>query len=806
LILRLCRVRLLLLGILIAYLPVHPAVAERVPQVEGVFYYQPAAYGFGAQTLWNNPAGIGCYPASGFQLMADYANDDYPESWGWVVHRHHLAIAYRNLDRDEGEYAEYVFGLGLPVGESGTHFGASYRYFKTGPGIFNKRHFWNVGLLSQSSGSLSWAAVLSNLNRGRVEGERSEIEQRYSVAYRPMDSRLTLAVDMLLSTGTKLSNADYVYHAQFIPTPGLTVHGFIDSDKNFELGFRANLLKYFVGSGSGFTSSGDSRRTTTYVGATSLRQPSLIKQRKRRLVMSFSGGSSENPPQPVFGPKRPAFVELISSIYRAADDPSIGEMVVAVRGLGLGFGQAQELREALRFFRSKSKRVICHLSMPNNIGYYLATVCDSILIPPVSQFNLTGLRAELTFYAGALQKAGIKADIVRVGEYKTAPERYTRSAASEENRRQVNHLLDGLYDRFISDIAAGRGLTGDSVIRIVDNGPFTSAEALEYGLVDGLSYRDEVSDGCASRLPEVSFRRYQADTLISDDWGRKPEIALVVAEGDIAFENSGLLPSAERSATPALLKQAFARAAENPRVKGIVFRINSPGGLALAGEEIFRAAQRAAEKKPVVVSMSNVAASGGYYIAMPATHIFADPTTITGSIGIYGGKLDLSGLYDKLSLGKELYTRGRYAGMLTWSRPFTGEEREKYHSHLRAFYEHFLRLVSENRGLPVDSIDHLSRGRVWTGWEARANGLVDQLGGIQDAIAFTADQCGLDDYRLEIYPKKRPLFLLPAMPFARYLTSIFSDDDSPTETAANALGVAADGEVIARIPFDIKIE
>jgi protease-4 len=279
-----------------------------------------------------------------------------------------------------------------------------------------------------------------------------------------------------------------------------------------------------------------------------------------------------------------------------------------------------------------------------------------------------------------------------------------------------------------------------------------------------------------------------------------------VAEGDIAFEDSGLLPSVERSATPAMLKQAFMRAAENPLVKGIVFRINSPGGLALAGEEIFRAAQRAAEKKPVVVSMSNVAASGGYYIAMPGTHIFADPTTITGSIGIYGGKVDLSGLYDKLSLGKELYTRGRYAGMLTRSRPFTGEEREKYHSHLKAFYEHFLRLVSENRGLSVDSIDNLSRGKVWTGWEARANGLVDQLGGIQDAIAFTAEQCDLDDYRLEVYPKKRPLFLLPAMPLLRYLASIFSDDDSPPKNAANALGVAADGEVIARIPFDITIE
>jgi len=241
-------------------------------------------------------------------------------------------------------------------------------------------------------------------------------------------------------------------------------------------------------------------------------------------------------------------------------------------------------------------------------------------------------------------------------------------------------------------------------------------------------------------------------------------------------------------------------------VKGVIFRINSPGGFALAGEEIYHSAQKAAEKKPLVASMSNVAASGGYYIAMPSVRLFADPGTITGSIGIYGGKVDLSGLYKKIDLGKELYTRGRFAGMLSTMRPFTDEEREKYHSQMKAFYDYFVKLVSNNRALSADSVDALSRGRVWTGREALSNGLIDELGGLKRSLDYTAMRLGLKDYRIAVYPEKRPWFVFPGRSIMKAIAHFFSGNGNGEETLAKGLGFSGRGDILARMPFDISIE
>ena len=782
------------------------AYAVRVPRVEGVFYYQPATYAAGAEAVWNNPAGVGRFNAAGFQLMADYYNETFAKSWGGVVHEHGLAVAYRYLDRPEGNYREYLFNAAVPVSQSGIYFGGSYRYFREGPGIFNRRHSWNVGLLSQSSSTISWAAVWSNLNRGKIDDERTEMEQRYSISYRPVNSKLTLSVDMLMSTHMQFNNADFVYHLEAVPVPGLFVNGYVDSDKNFEIGVRANLLNYFVGSRMDYNKHGNFRRSTSFIGTTDKRQASLVKEPRRRLAVSISGGTPENPPRPVFGPSRNSFTELITNIYRASTDPRISEMVINLNGLAYGLGQAEELRNALLNFRGRSKKVICHLRMPNNIGYYVATACDSILIPPVSQLNLIGLRAELTFYAATLEKVGVKVELLRIGEYKTAPERYTRSAASEANREQTNQLLDQLYDQFVTGIAQGRGLTPDSVKRIIDNGPFTSADALAFGLVDGLSYLDQMPKSYLRPMPEISFRRYKDDTLLNDDWGRKPVIAIVVADGEIANSSAGLPPFNNPDVlTPAKMHRAFAEVSSDPNVKGIVFRINSPGGDALVSSDIYHWAENAAKRKPMIVSMSNLAASGGFYIAMSADRVFADPGTVTGSIGIYGGKLDLEGLYKKLAIGKELYTRGRFAGMMTWTRPATEEEREKYFSQLEAFYDHFVDLVADNRGLPSDSINNLGQGRVWTGNEAIANGLVDDLGGLQDAIVYMAGHLQLSDYRIEVYPRNRPWFLVPRIPLLEYVGAALKGSSSP-EAALEQFDLPQDWNMYARLPYDIRID
>lgn len=781
--------------------------SKRIVIPDDLFYYQPAATTFGVNAAWNNPARLSRYGAAGFVVMADYVNGNYARSWGTAIYRDRLTTAFRHIDNPDGQdYDELVTALGMKAGPA-LNFGISYRYFREGPGLYNNRHFWNIGLSHQGAGPFAMGALFSNLNRGKINGEQSATEQRYSLGYRPIGRKLTLAVDMFFSTQNKPSEADFVYHARYLPIRGLYLTASIDSDRNYQLGLRANLLKYFVGSESSFDRNGHGGHTTAYFGATNMRQPSLIGERRRNLTVRVTGRISENPPQPRFGRRSLPFITLITSLYRAADDESIASMRLDLSRLALGFGQAQELREALLYFKSRGKRIICHLSLPNNIGYLVASAADTILIPPVSQLRLVGLRAELTFWAGTLDKLGINMELLRVGEYKSGPETYTRQSATPENRAQLDRLLDDLYDQFVETIASGRQLSADSVRRIIDNGPFTSTEAVQYGLVDGLSYRDKVGSDYFAGLPEVSFRRYQADTLINDDWRPRPLIAIVVAEGEITGNGGGSDPFGRQTGVrPAAMARAFERAHRNPNVKALVFRVNSPGGWAMAGEQIHRSAYKASEAKPMVVSMGNVAASGGYYIAMPSERIFVNPATITGSIGIYGGKADFSGLYDKLAVGKELFTRGRYAGMLTNIRPFTDDERQKYQDHLQEFYSHFVNLVADSRKLPVDSIDQLSRGQVWTGREALENGLADAPGGLKQALDYAAAELGLDDYDIVIYPQNRPWFIMPGQSLFRSVLSILTGNENSLESGVPSVPTSEEESIMARMPYDLTIE
>lgn len=793
--------------ILVVFGSVRAQDPDRIPIPEGLFYYQPAATVYGAEAAWVNPARLAHYKVASFQLMADYLDGSFGRSWGYVIGRNQLTVAYRYLDRpDEGVYREWVWGGGFAL-PGGSEFGASYRYFSAGPGIYNNRHFWNIGLSGSAGPAIRWGAVFSNLNHGRVNGERTDTEMRFSVAYRPFGPTVTGAVDMFLSTGTRLSQADYRYHLEVRPTPGLFLYGSIDSDRNYTFGFRTNLLQYFNGSRSRFSRDNDGRGTTIFVGATAMRQPSLINPPPRRFAMNMTGGSGENPVQPVFGRSAAPFADRLMAIYRAAKDPSVESMTIELNRLRLGFGQAQELRAAIDYFRSRDKSVVAYVRAPNNISYYVASGCDRILIPPVAQVNLVGLRAELTFYAGTLDKLGVEIELMRVGEYKSATEAWTRESSSEAYREQINRQLDDLYEQFVVDIAAGRNLAADSVRAIIDRGPLTSVEAKALGLVDGLLYRDQFTREYLEGVPRVSFSAYRGDTLLHDDWRPRPKIAVVVAEGDVAGRSQGTPFMPRADVTPEAMAQAFDLASSDPAIKGVVFRINSPGGEALAGDEIHRTVTRAAEKKPVAVSMSTIATSAGYYFATPAQRIFASPATITGSIGIYGGKADLSGLYDKIELNKELYTRGRHAGMLTYMRPFSDEERAKYYSQLEAFYHHFVGLVAGSQNLSPDSVEAIARGRVWTGREARANGLVDELGGLREAADYVAAEAGIDDYDLVLLPERRPLFVLPRLPLIGSLAGLVGLSGSESDGETLEQSVLGDNAVMmARLPFDLQIE
>lgn len=795
-----------ILATLIIFAAASPSPCQRIPELKGIFYYQPAASVFGGEALWANPAGLARHHADGMQFMGDYRDGKWLKSKGLLVYRRGIGLAHRSIAQPfDSTVKEWVVGVGLQLGSS-FEFGSSYRWITAGPSIFDGRKLWSIGIMRRPGGPFSWGVVLGNLNRSWVNGNRTETEVQYSVGYRPLGDKLTLSADALLSTKTRFKNAEFIYSAEFTPRAGLYLNGFIDSHRNVELGLRVNLLRSFFGSRSGFNRKGDHRGTTLFAGTTSLRQPSLIPEPPRRLVLPLSHFGDENPVRPVFGRSTAPFVELILAMYRAAKDQSVGEVLLSADRFGFSFGQAQEIRQAIVQLRNAGKRVVFYDAAPGNLSYCVGTAADQVIIPPVCQLNLVGLRAELTFYAGTMEKLGIRADMVRIGDYKTAAEPFTRTAASDENKEQVNRLLDNLYSQLVKGIATGRRISTDSVTALINRGPFTSEEAKQFGLVDGLFYYADLARQLEESKSSIGYTAYVRDSLTTGSWQLPPTLALVIADGEIVGRyDSGSPLDSDEKISAATMTRAFDQARRNRNVRGIVFRIDSPGGDALASDAIHHAASAAAKSRAVVVSMGGVAASGGYYIAMPARRLFADPATITGSIGIYGGKVDLSGLYQKIGLNKELYTRGRFAGLLSTSRPFTEDERAMYQHHLAAFYDHFVELAAANRRMDVDSIDQLGRGRVWTGEEARTVGLIDELGGLWEAFEYLRQETGLEDYRIEIYPKRRPLFVLPGRNLLSSMVRVIVGGNAG-DTAVSAVSeLTADAQLMARMPYDLEI-
>ena len=795
--------------IFIIFLIVQTTAAQRVDIPKTLFYYQPAASVFGSEAVWVNPAGLSLYRASDVQIFADYYKGDFAKSWGTVFTRDGFGIAYRKVHvADDTDYKEYIFSGGMKFG-SNTHFGLSYQYFKEAPKFYRKKHLWNIGFIGKLSPKYKWGAVFSNLNRTTIDNIKTETEMRYSLAYRPSGNKLTFAVDALLSTKTKIRNADFIYHVTTNPIPGLYLNALIDSDKNFEIGFRVNFFQSFIGSRRTADKNGHNRGTTFFYGTTNKRQESIVKEPKRRLLTRLSGHPNENPPKPFIGRQRISYLNLLSDIYRGADDDSIDEMILSFKKVSLGFAQAEELRSALKYFKSKKKRIICHLSYPNNLSYYVASICDKIIIPPVSQLNLVGLKAELTFFAGTFEKLGIKAELLKIGDYKTAAETFTQKASSDANKKQINRLLDTMFEQFVSDIANGRSKSVAQIKNLIDQGPFTSIDALDAGLVDGLAYMDDIKDVFPNLIEknkhEITMGAYHKDTIVYDSWDEKPVIAVIVAQGEVQPDGQSSIFSGKSDVTPSMMKTALHQAMQNKRTKAILLRVNSPGGAALAGEEIYHAFAKKSSKIPLTISMGNVAASGGYYFAMAGKTLFANRATITGSVGIFGGKIDLSELHKKISLNKELYTRGKFSGMLSQIKPFTQEERDKYFYQLKSMYDHFVELVAANRSLPSDSINNLSQGKVWTGSEAKENGLVDKIGGFKDAVDYIAEHEKFKDYQIEIYPQKKPFIILPGASLFSSAARLFKSK-SVSNILADDLKLFEPNQFYTRMPFDILIE
>ncbi len=527
------------------------------------------------------------------------------------------------------------------------------------------------------------------------------------------------------------------------------------------------------------------------------------------LFVRLEGDVPEQPPtsdlETFFERHPPALTTLVESLDRAAGDAHVTGVVVRVGQLSdAGWARAQELRNAILRFRKSKKPVYAFVEYCGNKEYFVATACSKIYALPTALVGVSGLEAEITFLRKTLDKIGVEAQFEGVGKYKNAPNQFTEAGFTPPHREQMDALLDSLYGQYVEAIAAGRGKTPEEVRAIVDGGPYDGGQALKAGLVDELLYQDQLEEklGGATR---VSPGRYVRGSRGFGLDGRV-RMALVYAVGEIVSGESGGGGVSGQMAGSDTVSSALRQARQDESIRAIVFRVDSPGGFGPAADAIWREVALARKSKPVVVSMGDYAASGGYYIAMGSDAIVAEPGTITGSIGVFGGKFNLRGLYDKIGLTKEVVRRGAHSDLYSEYRPWTEEERARVRTQMVAFYRDFVGRVAQGRKMSYGDVDAIAQGRVWTGADAIGRHLVDELGGLDTAVAIAKTKAGLgkdQGVTLVVLPEKKGFFeTIMERQQDDTLESRLPRDIQATLHWARLL---ADGAPLARMPFELRI-
>src|SRR5688572_14825950 len=462
-----------------------------------------------------------------------------------------------------------------------------------------------------------------------------------------------------------------------------------------------------------------------------------------RVAGTLPDYSPDDPFKKFFGGPDQSLTGLVMQFKKAKVDKRIKAILLDVNMSAVGWGKADEIRDAIADFRSSGKQVYAYIEFGLNKEYYIATACDKIIVPPPGELFINGLAADVMFFRGSLDKLGIYPDIYQIGKYKTAGNMFTQKEMTEEHKQFINELLDDLYGRYITTIAQARKKTPEEVRALIDNAPYNAEQAKNAGLIDEAMYRDQVetmlkkSLGQKESEPLVAVRSYDYRDVSPESLGlnKGERIAVIYATGEIGSGSSQNSPSGDQSIGSDTVAKALNDAAVDKTIKAIVLRVDSPGGSGLASDIIWRAVETANEKKPVVVSMSDVAASGGYYISASARKIIAQPSTITGSIGVVAGKPVMRGFYDWLGISNEYVLRGKTSGMFRETEKFSDEERVKFEEWIKTtYYRDFVPKVAKGRGKDAQYIDSVAQGRVWTGGQAKDKGLVDEFGGLDKAI------------------------------------------------------------------------
>lgn len=491
-------------------------------------------------------------------------------------------------------------------------------------------------------------------------------------------------------------------------------------------------------------------------------------------------------------PTTPDLFGLTTLLRWAREDEQLSAVVLTIDHLDTGWARLQNLRRSIQALRHAGKYVLVYLAEGGTQEYYLASAANAVAMAPAGHLTVTGLAAETMFFKGALDKLGIQAQVSQAGQYKSAGEPFTRTSLSGPHREMMNSLLDDLYDQIVEGVSATRNTDTATVRELVDQGLFLPHEAQEVGLIDHIGYEDDIPHWLESRgRPEKTEKKGRAAAVNSAESApslfieagaylrrrgrlmrrralRYPpaRIAFMTVGGTITRGETETGSDGIQSTGSNSVIRDLRHIRENPEIAGVLIRVSSPGGSGLASDLVWHEILQTKEEKPVIISLGDVAASGGYYIALAGTTVFAEEGTVTGSIGVIAGKAVLHGLYAQLGLDKEILTRGKRAALFSDYLAFGPAEQERMNSELQSFYQDFVKKVAQCRSLSYETVDACAQGRVWSGRQAAARGLVDRIGGLEEALAELKYRVGLPDYwpvGVERFPKPASLLRLPSL-------------------------------------------
>jgi len=501
-------------------------------------------------------------------------------------------------------------------------------------------------------------------------------------------------------------------------------------------------------------------------------------------------------------------LETWQILRKASIDPHIKALVLEPRDLAVGWAKLEEVRASILGFKKTGKPVYAYLRGAGSKEYYVATAADRIFMAPEEELNVKGLSAQMIFVKNTLDKLGVSMEFEHVGKYKDAPDMFTRTSPTPETLEVENQILDQYFGDIIAVIADGRKKQPDAIKALIDDGPFVGKSALDGGLIDALLFEDEMYGQLkdAAKLDSIKKigERDYAKAEVPGFEG-KTKIAFIVGQGEITRGSTNDTEGNDGITATGLVRLMH-QVENDASIKGVILRIDSPGGDGIASDDILHAAKQLSAKKPMVISMSDLAASGGYFIAMTGDPVIAYPNTLTGSIGVFFGKLNVKGLLDKVGVGTYTLKRGRFSDIESPTAPLDDEQRAKLRREIEVFYKGFVERVAAGRKKPYDAVEPLAQGRVWLGAQAKQNGLVDELGGVDRAIEMVRDRAKIsssEKITLVTYPPKRTVW---------DLLLNRSDDSTLVESQIRPIvgrlpfRALAHGGILRQMPFAIDVK